>query len=321
MSMGGYARIGGGQCVCLSSPPLNRNGSFKYERDKQLAVKVNNNPGNDYLIVVSAKGCVFVDAGAYVSLNMPVFVVEQTCEYYKLDKGQRIFNLVSGNHMIIYTVESPILFPRVQSKPKPVIKPPIKLKIEEKKPTEKSKSEEKKKVETKKEELKKEEPKKEAPKKVEPKKEEPKQEKLLPEVPKNQIVEMGISVRVFVVVLLEDSKKDPKDKQPIKKVPKEVPKMEPKQEPKKKPKIESPKEVAHTKQTLGKLALLPLFEKIDNKLPTNQLGAHPAEQENLASQQSGTSQQDSGTTTGKTPHGPIIFMPRPPYWSDSKDNQ
>ena len=171
---GAYARIGSGKCRCLSGPPITKDGQFHFEKDRQLAVKVGNKIGTDFLVVVTANGCVLIDAGGSAAFNMPVFVVELTGMYYKMDKGKRVFHLMSGGHLCLYTYEAPILFPRVDYNTKLAIKAPLSQKSGDKTKSTEKKSSEAPKTPLKKEELKKVESKKEEPKKEEPKKEAPK---------------------------------------------------------------------------------------------------------------------------------------------------
>jgi len=115
---GGFASISNGRCIYFEEPPLNQDDKFEYEKDRQLAVKVYKNVGEDFLVVVARNGCLLIEAGAYAAFDMPVFVVEESGEYYKLEEGQRFFPLRYGHNMLIYTYEAPILFLRVVLRPK-----------------------------------------------------------------------------------------------------------------------------------------------------------------------------------------------------------
>lgn len=112
--MGGYARIGGGQSILYDKPPVEREPKmiFKFDRTRQLAFKVGNNVGKDWVVVVAANGCIYFDTGSYASFHMPLYVVEQTRDYYKANIGNRILLLGTGHHLVLYTNEAPILFVR-----------------------------------------------------------------------------------------------------------------------------------------------------------------------------------------------------------------
>ena len=112
--MGAYTRIGSGQSVFSDTPPIEKGEKlvFKFDRRKQLALKVGNNVGKDWVVVVAANGCIFLDTSSYASFHMPMFVVEQTGDYYRVDKGNRILLLGPGRHLVFYTKEAPILYVR-----------------------------------------------------------------------------------------------------------------------------------------------------------------------------------------------------------------
>lgn len=112
--IGAYTRIGGGESVAHETAPVEKkpNPIFKFDRKRQIALRVGNNVGRDYVILVAANGCILLETGSYASLHMPVFIVEQNGDYYKVNGGNRILLLGPGSHLIVYTNEAPILFVR-----------------------------------------------------------------------------------------------------------------------------------------------------------------------------------------------------------------
>ena len=111
---GGYARIGGGQSVFWPKPPITKEPKmvFKFDKTRQLAIKVGNNVGKDWVAVVANNGCIFLDTASYASFTLPLFIVEQSGEYYKVEQANRILLLGTGNHLMFYTKEAPILYIR-----------------------------------------------------------------------------------------------------------------------------------------------------------------------------------------------------------------
>ena len=112
--MGAYVRIGGGESIAHDKAPIqnNPNPIFKFDRKRQIALRVGSTVGRDYVIVVAANGCILLETGAYASFHMPVFIVEQTGDFYKVNGGNRILLLGPGSHLILYTNEAPVLFVR-----------------------------------------------------------------------------------------------------------------------------------------------------------------------------------------------------------------
>ena len=79
---------------------------------QQLAIKVGNNEGQDWVVVVADNGCIFLDTGSYATFHLPVFIVQQSGQYYRVSKGNRILLLGTGCHLVLYTKQVPILFVR-----------------------------------------------------------------------------------------------------------------------------------------------------------------------------------------------------------------
>ena len=111
---GGYIRIEGGESVLYEKPPVEKKPKmiFKFDRKLQLAFKVGNNVGKDWVVIVTANGCIFCDTGSYASFPMPVFIVKQNGEYYMVDKGNCILLLGTGHHLVLYTERFPIVYIR-----------------------------------------------------------------------------------------------------------------------------------------------------------------------------------------------------------------
>jgi len=110
--IGGFVQICDGMSVFIPKPSLNGN-EFQFNKDKQIAIRVGNNVLKDFVVIVGSNGCILLESTSYVTLDMPVFVVEQTGEYYYVNRGKRLLNLGTGGHLILYTKQTPILLIRI----------------------------------------------------------------------------------------------------------------------------------------------------------------------------------------------------------------
>ena len=140
---GAFTAISSGKSIHSPKRPSIGN-EFKFERDRQVLLKVGKNMSKDFLIIVAKNGCIIVESSASVCLSMPIFIIESTGNYYYLNRGQRIVKLGAGQHLILYTEDSVILFTTNTEKSGPQKhKNKIKSKIEKSKPKLKFDSEKK----------------------------------------------------------------------------------------------------------------------------------------------------------------------------------
>jgi hypothetical protein len=134
-------QIGGGKSTYIKKPPLKDN-QFQFQKHRQISIKVGKTVAKDYVIVVARNGCVILEPNAYALLNMPIYVVAPTGEYFYLNYGNRSLDLGPGTHFVLYTLEAPVIFATVlkheiiREEPKPMnvdLKSELQRVIEERK--------------------------------------------------------------------------------------------------------------------------------------------------------------------------------------------
>jgi len=115
--IGTYAQITSGQSTYSPKAPI-KNKKFKFERTRQLVLRVGKRISNDFVVVIGRNGCVVIESSAYCVLNMPLYIVEPTGDYYYLNCGNRKLELGPGSHLVLYTEKGPIIFATVQKSEK-----------------------------------------------------------------------------------------------------------------------------------------------------------------------------------------------------------
>jgi hypothetical protein len=139
--MSTFGQIGSGKSTYIPKAPLKDN-KFQFEKRRQVSIKVGKKLGKDFVVVVARNGCVILEPNSYALFNMPVYVVNPpTGQYFCLNSGNRSLDLGPGSHLVLYTLEAPVIFANVLKdeifKEKPqlmieVLKSELKEKKEEK---------------------------------------------------------------------------------------------------------------------------------------------------------------------------------------------